>query len=504
MITALERRRRMGARRQRQAQAFEIQGPYGGLNTRDALISMPLQDAVTLDNLFPSEGKVSVRKGIVEQSDIGTVTGIESIFEFHQQANRQCIACGNNRIYNASSASASDISDGGAPYSNDRWDAVNFSGVMPMVNGADAPRQWNGTTMTTPTWSGIADPTTLAGVHAYKFRLYFWTGQDQSFWYGGASAILGTLTEFDLSEVAGIGGNIINIDSWSTDAGDGQDDRIAIIFDSGIVVIYTGSNPGSDFSIVGIYKIPEPLGGTRCSYKVGNDLLIVTKADIVPLSEMIRKGFIANRSKISGLIRQQAVNHGSSFGWGIMLHPEGHMLVINQPDYNQDYNQLVMNTMTGAWCRFVDIDPLCWATYNGNLICGGQDGKVYKLTGQDDAGSAIECNAVQAWSKFGVDADKHITGVRPLLIAQGAITYSFDIGFDFGAVNAVAATSTASTGTPWGSPWGSPWSSGIQVINEWKGAAGMGQYVTSNLKISALQNISWLKTDYLASLSKTA
>ena len=198
MISKLDRRRRASARRQQITMPQEVPAPYGGLNTRDALNAMQPTDAVRLDNWFPTEGSVTVRPGKTALSDTGTASAIEAIYEFFQQGDRMPILCSGNEIYRGNADPAVSISDAGSPYTNNRWVAVNFNGVMPMVNGADAPRQWDGSSMTTPAWTG---PTiaTLAGVAVHKFRLYFWTNDDQSFWYSAPNAIAGALTEFDLS-----------------------------------------------------------------------------------------------------------------------------------------------------------------------------------------------------------------------------------------------------------------------------------------------------------------
>ena len=499
-----ERRARAGTRRPvAVARPIPMPAPFGGLNTRDAIDQMPANDAILMDNMFPSEGKVSVREGKTTFCDIGVVGSIESLFEFHSGATNQLVAAIGGEIYNISSGTAVSISDVGSPYANDRWRGVNFNGVMPLVNGADAPRSWDGTTMTTPAWVGpvIAN---LSGVHAHKFRLYFWTGNDQSFWYGAPNAITGALTEFNLSRVTGLGGKLINVASWTVDGGSGPDDYIVLIFSTGAAVVYQGSDPGTaaDWALVGIYNIPEPMGGNRCAIKVGSDLNILTKLDLVPLTAVLRGGYDynVNKTKITGAIKLAAKTHSTTFGWQIAIDPNGEMLVINQPSYNSEYNQLVMNTTTGAWCRFVDMNVVCWSRYNGDLYMGGQDGIVYKLSGTSDDGVAIEASCIQAWSDLGVPMEKTVPMVRPVIAAEGSISFSMKVGFDFAEFSATAPSGSVSSGAPWDtSPWDtSPWSPEGIVFTEWRLAAGKGTFVAMNLKLSALQAISWLRTDYRA------
>lgn len=567
MISALERRRRAGARRQQRTLPIEVPAPYGGLNTRDALNAMPNTDAVRLDNWFPGEGFVSVREDEVEVHDTGeTGQTIESIFEFHQGANRQLIIAVDNRLYEATYTStgttdsttanhlmdstADFVTDGvdtnsiainttddtyanvtavlatdltlsadifvsgenyniskpiGISYTNNRWDAVNFNGVMPLVNGSDGPLQWDGSAISTPAWSGTGlTPSDLSVVEAHKFRLYFAKGNDQSFWYGAPNAVSGTLTEFDLSRVTGLGGNIVNIKSWTIDSGAGPDDYIAFIFDSGVVVVYQGDDPGTaaNWALVGIYNLPEPIGGERCAVKVGGDLKIITRADIVSMSQTVQVGYEQiPRTKISGALRQTANLHASTFGWEVNLHPEGHMLMINQPDYLGEFNQFVQNTATGAWCRFTGLKMTCWGRYNSQLVCGASDGKAYALAGYGDTAVNVKCDAIQAWDAMQVPYDKLIQQVRYVLTAEGDINYGFKVGFDFEDIDEPTTQAvTGTTGAEWDvtawdeGDWGDP---GV-VYATWRSGSGEGQYVSSRLIVKTQRQVTWLKTDYRA------
>jgi hypothetical protein len=50
------------------ARSSSITAPIGGLNARDSLAAMPPQDAVTLDNWFPTPTTVDLRKGYTQWS----------------------------------------------------------------------------------------------------------------------------------------------------------------------------------------------------------------------------------------------------------------------------------------------------------------------------------------------------------------------------------------------------------------------------------------------------
>ena len=55
--------RRRPNRGRARASHQSVPAPIGGWNTRDALEAMEPTDAVTLDNWFPTTGKLTVRKG---------------------------------------------------------------------------------------------------------------------------------------------------------------------------------------------------------------------------------------------------------------------------------------------------------------------------------------------------------------------------------------------------------------------------------------------------------
>ena len=176
------------------------------------------------------------------------------------------------------------------------------------------------------------------------------------------------------------------------------------------------------------------------------------------------------------------------------------MLIIIHP-ISGGHNQYVMNTGTGAWARFVGLNARCWGVYNSLMHMGGTDGRVHKLDGESDNGTAITCNVVQAWTDLGSPHEKHPTLAKPIMSGTGAFNYEYKIGFDFVTAIPDSATEVASTGTAWGSPWGSPWSASTNVSTEWRGSSGKGQFINISMNLAALQAISWLRTDLRGNLT---
>jgi hypothetical protein len=68
------------------------------------------------------------------------------------------------------------------------------------------------------------------------------------------------------------------------DGGSGPDDFFVAIGEHGTVVVYQGSDPGADFSLVGKYQIGKPLG-KDCTVKYGSQLFVLCEDDVYVLPE---------------------------------------------------------------------------------------------------------------------------------------------------------------------------------------------------------------------------
>jgi hypothetical protein len=80
-----------------------------------------------------------------------------------------------------------------------------------------------------------------------------------------------------------------------------------------------------------------------------------------------------------------------TFGWCAMLYPTGNKLFINVPTAeNTTSYQFVMNTITGAWCRYLGWNANVFETVQDSLYFGGNNGTVYQAEyGTDDDGASI-------------------------------------------------------------------------------------------------------------------
>lgn len=515
MLTYASRLRddRMRRQRAQKAAPIAIPAPTGGWNTRDSLDQMAATDAVVLDNWFPGLGSVYTRGG---SSAYATGLGgqVKTLAEFNAKGLRKFIAGANGNLWNISAAGASVSLASG--FGVDVWNVAQFDDAsggarLGLVNGSDAPQIYDGATVAAMTVSGTGlTVSNLNGIHIFKSRSYFWDNRTQDFWYSATNALGGTLTKFPLGRVTNGGGNLMCVGTWSRDAGSGMADLIVFVLTSGDILVYSGSDPGSDFALVGRYALGAPIG-TRAIKKIGAELFLVTKSGYLPMTMALPLGRLGEeQSAISDKIRGAALDatrtYGSNFGWEIAHYPAKNMLIVNVPLSSTQIYQHVMNVETGAWCRFTGINALTWATYNDALYFGTSAGTVclYDPTIHGDYGTAINCDSQTAWNYLGDRRrTKRATAIRPLMRTTGGLlTYNVGVGFDFEQVNISITQSAPVLGTSaWDvSPWDvTPWGGDFVTSNQWSSVTGSGYAISMRLKInSASQGVDWYAVNYLA------
>lgn len=497
--------------RAQKAMPSAVPSPVGGWNTRDSLDAMEVGDAVALDNWFPGLGSCVTRNG-----SAGYATGlggsVRTVAEFNALSARKFIAGANARIWDISTAGAGVQLATGFASSDWQWaqfDDASGGPRMGLVNGVDAPQIYNGTAIAAMTVSGTGlAVASLNGIYVYKGRSYFWDDRTQDFWYSATNALGGVLTRFPLGRVQGTGGNMLAMGALSMDSGEGPQDYAVFVLSSGDVLLYAGSDPGSasDWQIRGRYNMGAPIS-KRAIEKVGAELMIVTKAGYLPLSSVLRAGRL-NEQQASGKIRGAALDataqFGSLSGWDLLHYPRKNQLIVNVPTAS-GFSQHVMNTETGAWCRFTGIASQCWGLYNDLAYFGRSDGTVHLYdTGFDDAGTPIQADGQTAWNYLGDRrALKRATGIRTLLrISGGQSAYAVGVGFDFeritlGAQKIIA--SPAGSATFGSAIFGTATFAGdSQTVSRWNSAKGLGYALSSRLAVtSSAQRIEWLSDTYL-------
>jgi hypothetical protein len=163
---------------------------------------------------------------------------------------------------------------------NAKWEYVNVTtpagGYIYAVNGIDKPLLYNGSTWTNPAITGVTD-TTLNNITTFKNQVWFTQNNSLKAWYLPTLSIAGAAAAIDMSAVAQLGGHLVNVGTWTLDAGYGVDDNLVFITSNGEVIVYSGTDPSdaTKWALVGVWRIGKPVG-KRCFLKYGGDMLILS------------------------------------------------------------------------------------------------------------------------------------------------------------------------------------------------------------------------------------
>ncbi len=471
-------------RRGQTSRTVGITAPWRGLNTRDRLEVQSTEFAQELDNFICENGEVTLRNGTNSHAT-GAGASVESLMPYTSAGSEKLFAAANASIFDATTAGAM----GSAVVSSltsAQWSHVMYSttsgNFLVIANGADTVRHYNGTSWTAPTITGVTS-SNLSFVTEHKGRLFFIEKNTLSLWYLATNAVSGAATEFPLGTLCKDGGSLVAASSWSLDAGDGQDDLFVIVTSEGEVLIYGGTDPASNYALIGIYKTARPIG-SRCMAKYGGELVILTRAGPVACSELMN-AVATEEQKFAELVRAdfkaEAIENGSSFGWQVHLYTARGWLMFNVPvDVGlETYRQYILNE--GAWFRFRELPAVCWAELDGTLYYGASDGAVYKADVADavsDAGEAITGRLLWSWSRFNYAGNKKFNMVRPHMEADATPAPLVQMMTDYSVIplSNVPTLKDANAGTQWDAgDWDTSDWSGVNIAySQPIGVSGIG------------------------------
>lgn len=493
--------------RQAPAQTLTMPAPVGGLNARDALAAMPPGDAVTLDNFFPGTTSVDLRNGY-ENWSTGYPAAVESLMTYNGPTSSKMFAAAGAAFYDATTrgpVGAAVVSG----LANARWQHANMGTpggqFLYCVNGADYPELYNGaawaqiTNVSTINITGV-DPRLLIGVNLYANRLFFVEKGSCRVWYLPVNSVGGAALSLDLSPLFLLGGYLMAMATWTIDNAGGVVEYALFISSQGEVVMYSGTDPSVAASWVkaGRFRIGHPIG-RRCYVRVGSDLVLITADGFVPLS----KALLTDRSqiqvtisdKIVNLVTSDVTNYGNAFGWQAILYPIGNKLIVNVPQVvNKTQYQYVMNSITGAWCRFTGWNANVFELlgddlfFGGNLSAGANSAVVARCDiGFSDNGGLIFGEAKGASHYFGaLGHQKQITMARPMFLTSGNMRIAIAMDMDFNdAYPNTTPSFTGTVGTKWNTAkWNTfPWAGNTEVKKDWQGVTGVGDAGAFHMRV---------------------
>jgi uncharacterized protein YjdB len=227
---------------------------------------------------------------------------------------------------------------------------------------------------------------------------------------------------------------------------------------------------------------------------LGGDLVIITQDGVVSMQAALQYGRDAGAkamvtSKIQTLFSEQSRAYFNNFGWQPFVYPRARYFIVNVPQV-QDMTQiqLVMNSVTGSWCKFMNMNAECWGTANDLLYFGGNDGKVYQANEGflDDAtglASNIEWEVQTSWRALWGKSNKMFTMVRPILLTGGGTVFAIDIDVDFVTQIPVGSLVTSPvTGMVWPWIWPGTWGGDSFFDAQWHSCGKFGTWSSVHVK----------------------
>lgn len=495
------------------AKTVTMSPPVGGWDTRNAIADMPAKNAIVLDNWFPGTDTVEVRGGHTEHST-GMSGAVESLLEYVSIAGvAEIFAANGGNIYDATAAGAVPTA-AVTGMTNDRWQSTQISTsgghFLFAVNGADAPRGYDGTSWTTPTITATGlTAANLVWCNSHQERLWFGEEDSLNAWYLPTQNIAGTAVKFPMGAVFNRGGYIMAMGTWTRDAGDGADDLAVFITSEGEVAVYAGTDPSAaaTWTQVGVFRVGRPIG-RRCVVKAGPDLVMITEDGFVAASTILsmdraQTDSVALSAQINEAVNTAVQSYGTLFGWQPILYPTGTQFIVNIPQSATTAHQYVFNTITGAPCRFTGQNALCWALKGDSLFFGGADGKVYQAdNGNADNASVIDADALPAFYDFGSPGrTKAFKRVDPIFTSDGDPNAAINLNIDFKEVEVSGLSPAAEeSAAKWGAgKWSEDlWGTAGQIYRGWRGVRGQGTHAALRVRVrTSTTRPSWIATKYL-------
>lgn len=473
--------------RSKVSKAITVPPPIEGWVSMNDARANNLTSARILTNIVPGRTYMESRRGMAKVATLGTNTPVEALMSYTSGATRKLLAASGNKLFVSEEAPA--ITRGlrrthvfpkfpsalaaeiGSGFSNNRWQSICMADGsdtvrLLMVNGADGIKNYNhteGLTTVTPT-PNIPD---LICVTNFKSRAWFCQKGTSILYYGEPlSNKPTTLTPFYVGPLLRQGGEIVAINSVSLDGGSGPDDYLIAVSSRGEILVFSGIDPATDFSMVGLFNTAEPLG-PRSLYKVGNDLMYYGSRGPEALGKLYgglgRVDVIGNG--IQPEFEDAIARSGSSFGWEMILDTNSSWVICNVPIVPPgQMEQYAINLETQGWFRITGWNANCWVQHNTQIYFGDSKGNVFLANyGLSDDGKPIDIDYMCSWNNFTVPYVKKFTQckitVKSITRPNPQIDMMVDyeeklpqsaVGFSFEVVS-----------SPWNvSPWNiSPWSS---------------------------------------------
>jgi hypothetical protein len=259
------------------------------------------------------------------------------------------------------------------------------------------------------------------------------------------------------------------------------------------VVIYSGVDPASNFSLVGVFRFDAPMSKNSV-VNFGGDLYVMVSTGFVPMTTMMRAEMEQLGKTDLGVMKEfEAIspNHRDDFGWQVLInHHTGHA-ICNMPDGLGGYQQLVRRMSNQVWTKWANVPSRCWGWLDNHTYFGSNDGAIYRggteyLT---DNGVPINADVRFAWSNYRSVQKKNFKMIRLYTITDGQPRPYMDLEVDYNNLpptNQPDLTLGPSGGSIWDTAtWNvDDWASATQPKQNWQGVTGLGRVGAIRVRVA--------------------
>lgn len=486
--------------------------PTGGLNLRDPISEMSPLDALVMDNMIPRQQGVELRKGWQVYVDAKEgIAEYKSTFAFNaaNPGDSKLFAAANGNIYDVTDGTSVEV-ESATGSTSDLWWTTQFSTTSGVYLLAVSPGAgyWtydeaSGWVNRTPSCTGL--PTNVRTVAVWKQRIWFTCEEDSDVYYlQDVNAIQGTAVAFPMGSVLRNGGYVSALLNWTIDSGFSIDDFLVVIGTEGDIGVWSGVDPSNaaDFGLKGVWYIgPVPRYGVYFT-PFGGDVMILSVQGLIPMSKLVAGQYneaAANTmpaSKVQPVLGPLIATLQDQPSWNVTLVPKESILLIQVPSNAAGiYQQYVMNTITGAWSTFSNMNMVSTAMLGGQLyfsddqgrICKGLFGNYDAVTPLDPNGTAIEGDVQCAFNAFGTPAQlKKFQMVRPIFISLTAPSVLLQLNTQYALNNVAGSPNFAgyTVGIWDDGRWNQAYFAGsINTYQAWVGVFGLGYYGSVRMKV---------------------
>lgn len=496
------------------AQSQTYIAPIGGWSVNNPLGAPKANSALVLENFWPTATGISPRGGTTIRCTIAGA--VERLFQYRAGFNKTYFAADEGNVYEFSDETLSGTvlapvisGQTNADYSvlEMQTDGGSF---LTIVNGVDPMQIYNGTS-----WQQVTDissPFAISGVAteslphvwAYRNRTFFLQNASMNAWYLGINSVAGSATKLPLAGVFNKGGSLVFGATWSSDSGDSMDDRCVFGTDQGEFAVYKGDPADlTSWSLDGVYEIGEPLG-KNAHMSVGGDLIIATKAGLIPISAALSKDqaqlkLYAYTNPIDPVWRREAVLAGNLSGWRVAKWASRNMAIVAPPNKlaTQGYSWAV-NLETAAWAKFTGWIVGDAAVLGDNLHYGDNNGNVFLCeSGGLDNGAPFECRACLNFDHLGAPGSikiahalKTVWKHRTPFNAKLSVASNYKPSFS--AAPSVPMAGSGGSGTWDVSDWDADeWATdddSYLIAEKWESVSAQGETLAPQIQITSAQN----------------